>query len=412
MNDKQLYQQILGLKSPWRVTEVDMKHTNQEIVVRVDCPDQVYACPECKKRMHVHAHETRRWRHLDSCQFKTFLEACVPRVKCPEHGTQTVQVPWAQKHSRFTMMFERFAIDVLLNCSIQTASKLLGISWAEADRIKKRAVKRGLSRKKKTVPATVSIDEKAVGSGHDYFSIVVALKGNSAVVDYVAPGREANSLDGYWNQWSPEQRESIERVGMDMWEPYLISTRKHVPDADQKITHDRFHLMQQMNTAVDGVRRQEAGWMKHAEAKALKGTRQMWLYGIENLPDKWKQTMKLLKDSTLKTARAWRLKELFREMYTHCQTPEEAREHFKEWNRLAMLSKLEPIKKVARTFKRHLDQILSWFVHKHGTAHSEGMNSKIQALIKQANGYRNRFRLTDDLYFHFGGLDLYPREAK
>ena len=60
--------------------------------------------------MHIKEWRTRRWRHLDSCQFKTVLEAAVPLVECAEHGAQTAQVPWAEGSSRFTLFFERFAI--------------------------------------------------------------------------------------------------------------------------------------------------------------------------------------------------------------------------------------------------------------------------------------------------------------
>ena len=109
----------------------------------------------------------------------------------------------------------------------------------------------------------------------------------------------------------------------------------------------------------------------------------------------------------MKTARAWRLKELLRAMY-RCETWAEAEAFYKDWNRNAMRSKLEPVKKVARMIKDHLTEVLNFFVHRITNAYSEGNNSMIQALIKRANGYRNRERLKRDLFFHLGGLDLYP----
>ena len=136
MNNSKLYQQIPGLAAPWSVASVTMKKEERTIEVEVVCADQVWACPTCGQRAHVHDRERRRWRHLDSCQFKTILVADVPRVKRPEHGTVTAQVPWAEKHSRFTALFERLAIDVLHECSIVAAADLLGISWDEADGIK------------------------------------------------------------------------------------------------------------------------------------------------------------------------------------------------------------------------------------------------------------------------------------
>lgn len=165
MKDIQLYQQILGLVAPWQVESVALKPKEREIEVRVTFAETLWACPQCQKRMEVHDYEERRWRHLDSCQFKTVLVSRVPIVRCPEHGSQTVAVPWAEKYDRFSRLFERLAIDVMLECSISGACEILGISWDEADGIKQRAVKRGLARKTPKVMARLCVDEKGMGHG-------------------------------------------------------------------------------------------------------------------------------------------------------------------------------------------------------------------------------------------------------
>lgn len=172
MKDIQLYEQILGLAAPWRVDEVKLKVKEQEIEVRVSFGDTIWGCPECQQRMVIHDYEERRWRHLDSCQFKTVIIARMPVVKGPTHGTQTVAAPWAEKYARFSRLFERLAIDVMQACSISGACKLLRISWDEADGIKQRAVKRGLARKTPAVMPRLCVDEKGMGHGHSYLTIV------------------------------------------------------------------------------------------------------------------------------------------------------------------------------------------------------------------------------------------------
>ena len=109
MQDKELYQHILGLTSPWTVSEVKLDIPAEEIQVRVEHPAGTkFCCPECHKELACYDHaEERRWRQLDSRQYKTILIGRVPRVDCPEHGVKTVTVPWALPHSRFTIMFER-----------------------------------------------------------------------------------------------------------------------------------------------------------------------------------------------------------------------------------------------------------------------------------------------------------------
>ena len=133
----------------------------------------------------------------------------------------------------------------------------------------------------------------------------------------------------------------------------------------------------------------------------------MWLYGFENLPAKWTERMAAMKDGKTRTARAWRLKEIFRSFY-ECENWAQAEAFFKDWYSAAMRSRLDPVKKVARMIKDHLPQVLNYFIHRVTNAFSEGMNSRIQGLIKQANGYRNRERLKRDLYFHLGNLDMLP----
>src|SRR3989304_6219517 len=132
MNDTRLYEQILGLVAPWTVKLVALKKAEGIIEVEVVCAETAWACPECGVRMHIHEWDQRRWRHLDSCQYKTILVANVPRVKCGTHGSQMVKVPWAEPKSRFTAWFERLAVDVLLECSTSGACDILRITWDEA----------------------------------------------------------------------------------------------------------------------------------------------------------------------------------------------------------------------------------------------------------------------------------------
>ena len=87
----------------------------------------------------------RTWRHLDTMQFTTELRARVPRSHCSKCGIKTISVPWAGKHSRFTLLFEAFAIEVLQACSnVKRAAQLLRLSWETAHMIMARAVERGL----------------------------------------------------------------------------------------------------------------------------------------------------------------------------------------------------------------------------------------------------------------------------
>jgi transposase len=409
MKDFELYQQILGLTEPWRVEAVSLQVPSREVEVRVGYAETIWGCPQCQQRMHVHDYEERRWRHLDSCQFRTMIVARVPVVRCPEHGTQTVAVPWAEKYGRFSRLFERLAIDVMLECSITGACSILGLSWDEADGIKQRAVKRGLARREPAVMARLCVDEKGMGRGHEYMTIVAEVTEEQTAVRYVGEEREQGSLDAFWESLTAEQLAGVEAIAMDMWEPYVRSTLAHLPGAAGKIVHDPFHLVKHMNEAVNEVRINEHRRLLAAGDDTLKNTRQLWLYGLENVPAKHGPRFELVRELNLETARAWGIKEVFRSFWL-CKSVKQAEKYFAQWYGWAIRSRLGPVKKVARMCKGRLAHILTFFVHRLTNGPIEGLNNKIQGLIKKAFGYRNRERFKTDIFFHLGGLNLYPSQ--
>ncbi|MFQ5877475.1 MAG: transposase family protein [Acidobacteriota bacterium] len=169
MHDTDLYRQILGLGHPWFVARVDLNVGGERVEVWVDHqPGVRWPCPECQKELACRGHaEGRSWRHLDTCQFKTLLHARVPRVDCPDHGVLQVRVPWAESRSRFTLLMERFVIDVLQQCAtVAGARRILRISRDEGWGVMDRAVARGLARKQKSAsfPSSVSMRRR---SGRD-----------------------------------------------------------------------------------------------------------------------------------------------------------------------------------------------------------------------------------------------------
>ena len=413
MEDKRLYEQILGLEAPWHVASVTMKAKERTIEVEVCVTEgQLWACPECKVRMHVHGYEKRKWRHLDTCQFETIIVADVPRVRCETHGTEMVSVPWAERYSRFTMLFERFAVDVLLETSILGGCELLGISWSEADGIKQRAVTRGLARKVRQVPKRVCVDEKSMGSGHNYVTVVLrADAGTKTVVDYIGDGRTAESLSGYWSMYTQEELTTVEAVAMDMWEPFITATKAGVPGAVEKIVHDPFHIAQHMNNAVNDVRKAEHRALSAKGDERLKNTKFMFLRAYENIPSYQEERFSELRSAKLQTSKAWIIKELLRDFWAS-PSVDEATQFLASWSSWAMRCRLKPVKRVAMMIKRHLAGVLNFFRHRITNAAAEGFNNLISSLVAKSFGYRNQERFKIDILFHAGGLDLYPGVAQ
>ena len=117
------------------------------------------ACPECGQPAGRYDRRERRWRHLDTCQYRTILVAQVPRVECPEHGVKTILVPWAEPGSPFTALFEALVIDWLREANIQAVARLMDLTWDQVDGVMQRAVRRGLARRTLQAPRRAGVDE-------------------------------------------------------------------------------------------------------------------------------------------------------------------------------------------------------------------------------------------------------------
>ena len=407
MQDRELYRQILGISAPWFVERVELKLEDGEVHVHLDHHDMMrWSCPECGADCRLYDHQGERmWRHLDTCQYQTILHAKPPRAECRTHGVRAVKLPWAEPSSRFTALFERLAIDWLKAASQKAVSERLGLSWDEIHGIMNRAVKRGLSRRKAEAVAKLGIDEKAFSKGHKYFTLVNDLERGRVL--YVAEDRTRASLDGFWATLTDEQRGGITAVAMDMWDPYVNSVREHVPDADGKIVFDKFHIAKHLGEAVDHVRRSENKVLRRAGDDRLTGTRYDWLKHPATMEPDDRRRFSALRNSNLKTARAWALKEAGMAFFEYTyERP--ARKHFRWWHGWATRSRLKPMINVARMLKRRFENVVTYLRHRITNAASESINSRIQWVKYTARGFRNKENFKTAIYFHCGGLDLMP----
>lgn len=405
-NNQELYATILGIRSPWFVTQVDVRPKAEEVTVTIAArADVPHACPSCGKRCPGYDTRRRSWRHLDTCQFKTIVVADIPRVECSEHGVLQIGVPWAEPGSGFTALMESLIIDWLLEASILAVSRCMRLTWDEIDGVKQRAVKRGLERRELEDIRRVGVDETSFQKRHEYVTVVSDLERGRVL--YVADDRTSESLDGFWGLLSPEQLRAIEAVAMDMWPAYERSTMDHVENARSKICFDRFHVAGSLNNAVNAVRKQEHRELAAQGAGVLKGTKFVWLQNPENMSPVRREQFDQLRESSLKTGRAWAIKDAARWLWSYVYRGW-AVKAWERWIDWAMRSRLEPIKEVARTISNRLWGILNAIALNVTNATAESHNAKIQWIKKKACGYRNRERFRNAIYFHLGGLDLYP----
>jgi transposase len=381
MRDTDVFTQLLGLERPWAVSEVIFDEKDESIGVFLrHRSNAVFRCPECDAALPLYDHApSRKWRHLDHGAWLTLVFASVPRVACLFHGVQRVSLPWALPGSRFTLGFEKHAIDTLLEADVLGASRLLRLSWDETWGIMTRAVERGLKAKRRRVVRHLGVDEKSIAKRHRYVTLVGDL--DRGTIEFISFDRKKSSLDAFFQSLSPRQLAGIEAVAMDMWEPYISSTLQNVPNAASKIVFDRFHVMKHMLDAVDSVRKAEHRILQSEDDNTLKGTKYFWFFSEENVPEAYAERFAHLKRLHLKTARAWAIKECLRDLWNY-QHKDDARRHFHDWYGWAIRSRLKPVATVARMIDAHLENVLTYCEHRVTNATIEGLNSKIQTVKK------------------------------
>src|SRR5262249_34676870 len=154
-----------------------------------------------------------------------------------------------------------------------------------------------------------------IAKGQTYLTLVNDL--DRGTVEYIGAGRHKSSLDKYYRALSPGQRGGIQAIATDRWGPYLLATREHVPDADAKSVCDRYHVLSHPGAAVATVRKQEQRALRAAGWDTVIGSKYLWLYAEDNLPEYHRERFAALRALDWKTGRAWALKEQLRDWWDY-----------------------------------------------------------------------------------------------
>jgi transposase len=295
-------------------------------------------------------------------------------------------------------------IDLLQSTKNQTKTAILmRMSFIQINRIMYNAVERGLSRR--TISSEIrhiSLDEKSFKRGHEYVT-VLSSPDTGAVLNISHGRKKVSTKTVIDSTFTEEQKENIETATTDMWEAYITTVTEELPKA--KLCHDKFHLVKYLNEAVDKVRRKETKTQEE-----LKHSRYIWLKDQANLTEKQRIKFEAINNTNYETARAWRIKENFRDI-TFNQTREEAFILFMRWFRDAMKSQIKAIMDVAEMFNRHLAGIVNAINLGKSNAMAERLNGKIQEIKLSAKGYRRFENFRAAILFFHGKLNLYPQET-
>ncbi|AHF73007.1 transposase ISSoEn4, ISL3 family [Candidatus Sodalis pierantonius str. SOPE] len=404
MDEKSLYAHILNLSAPWQVQSLSLNEKSGSVTVIVGIAEHTQlACPTCGKSCSIHDHRRRKWRHLDTCQFTTLVEADVPRVDCPEHGCQTLPVPWAGSGSRYTLLFEAFVLSWLKVSTVDAVRKQLKLSWNAVEGIMMRAVKRGLARIKQPLSARyLCVDEVGFKKGHQYVTVISDRQGRAL---QLTDDRGVESLASYLRSLRDHQLDEIKTLSMDMNMAYISAARIHLPNAVDKIAFDHFHVAKMLCAVVDKTRQGEMKQIPSSDRKDAHRSRYLWFYSKQNRLGCWAERLEVARLMLPQTSQCWVMKELARDLW-HRRYDNHSRKLWQEWMAMAKDTGIPLMASIARMVAKRLYGILNAMKNRVSNGNAESLNSKIRLFRIKSQGFRNKERFKLGVMFHYGKLNM------
>ena len=402
MQNQEFFRFLLGLTFEWDIKEVKVDKAVDEIDIFIEYNSSQGICPHTKQVCSIYdLRENRRWRHLNIMQYKTYINCRVPRVINDDNKISTIEVPWSDYSSRYTYLFEEAVIKLLKMCKNQTKTAIhLEVSYDIVSRIMKQAVERGIAKREiATAPIAIGLDEKSFLKGRDYVTVLTDIE-NGRILDIERNHTKKAAEQVLDKTFTKDQLKQVEVVVCDISEAYLAAGRTKVPQAIQVI--DRFHLIKLLNSAVDKTRKQEL----RTEKELLTNAKFVFLKRPEHLTNKQKMTFKAIDQANLRTAKVWRAKENFRELFgqpdlTHAFIS------LNTWLQDVKTTTLYHLHQAARTFEKNFNPVCNALWNRASNAMAERLNGGIQELKAISRGFRNYDNFRGAILFHYGKLDLF-----
>jgi transposase len=362
-------------------------------------------CSECGRRGPGYDRlAARRYEFVPLWSMAVFLVYAPRRVDCRQCGVKVERVPWAEGKSQLTTSYRWFLASWAKLLPWQQVANAFHTSWQSVYRAVEMAVSWGLAHRNLDGIEAIGVDEVQWRKGHRYLTLVYQIDGECRRLLHIAPERTVRSLLSFFRMLGATRSAALKFVCSDMWQPYLKVIAKKASQAIHVL--DRFHIMAKMNKAIDEVRAAEAKRLKRdGYEQILKHSRWCLLKRPKNRTDK--ETVKLSEvlKYNLQTVRAYLQREEFQRFWEY-RSPYWAACFLAEWCRRVMRSRLEPMKKVARTLERHVELVLNWFVAR-GTISSgmvEGQNYNVKLTFKKSYGFRTLEAVKTALYHRLGAL--------
>ena len=348
--------------------------------------------------------EPRRFEFVPLWGIMVYFVYQMRRVECPACGIKVERVPWAEGKSSLTTEYKWFLARWARRMSWKEVAVTFSVSWERVYESVKHAVSWGLKHRDLDDVEAIGIDEVQWHRGHKYQTLVYQIDEGCKRLLWIGPDRTAKTLLRFFRFLGKQRSAKLQFVCSDMWQAYLKVIAKKVPHALHVL--DRFHVMQKMSKAIDKVRAAEARQMKEdGYEPLLTGSRWLLLKRPENLSEKQAVKLSELLQYNLKSVRSHLMKEDFQSFWTYTY-PAWAGKFLDAWCTQAMRSKIDPMKKMAKTLRNKRELLLNWF-RADGALSSgvvEGFNNKLKLITRKLYGFRTQEAYETALYHNLGAL--------
>jgi len=400
----------IGDFKPWVIEDVqfgeDTTATTLEVRLRPRANGKAF-CSKCMRKCSGYdIQKEQGWEYVPLWGIKTLVFCERRRVQCPEHGVVVEWLPWAEGKRKLTKTFMCFLARWAKRLSIQEVGEVYRTSWRKVFDAVEWAVEWGLEHRDVEGVEAIGVDEIQRRKWHKYLTLVYQIDGKRSRLLWLGKDRTKKCLRSFFEEFGEEWTSKLKFICSDMWGNYLDVIKEKAKSALNVL--DRYHLEANMNKAIDKVRAAEAKKLK-AEGKDpwLKGTRWIFLKKKANRTEEDSETLKNLLRRNLKTVRSCLLKDELNSKFWEYVSWYHAGRFLDKWCTKVMRSKIEPMKDMAKTLRKHRQLILNWFkARKAGVSLGavEGTNNKAKVIMRRAYGYRTYRVIRVMLYHGLGDL--------
>ena len=346
----------------------------------------------------------RRFEFVPFWGFMVLLLYRMRRVDCRACGVRVEELPWAIGKHQLTKAYMLFLAHWARKLSWQETAVAFRSTWDKVCQAVEYVVEWGLEHRNLGPIQAIGVDEIQYAKGHKYLTLVYQIDIGVTRLLWIGKERTVESFQGFFTAMGQQVISNISFICSDMWEPYLKLIRENCSEVLHIL--DRFHIVAKMNKALDEVRAEEARRMRtDGRDPVLKKSRWLLLKRGERLRDDQRFRLRDILQYNLKTVRAYLLKEAFQQLWDY-NSPAWAAKFLDEWCRQTMRSRIEPMKKIARSLRRHRELILNYF--RAGKLLSsgvvEGLNNKAKVTMRKSYGFRTYRVLELALYHSLGKL--------